>query len=456
MTATVLSGLLLSLVPQESRPSYVLLSQEEDWSRVDEAESPDWADPLKHIPLDEAGDWRLTLGGRARFRVEGWNAFGFDAAAPARTDDVFWLSQILAHADLTHASGWRLFTQLKSADVWDRELPGGSRPLDEDPLDLQQAFLERELALGDRGALGARVGRQMLYYGRGRLVGPAFWSNTLRSFDTVMLRHEAAGWRTDVLMAQFVPVDQDQFNDTGDDGLYGVYANHTSGRRQLDLYWLGSERDDVTFNGTSGDERRHTLGFRHGTKPVAGETDHDLELALQVGEVGQGDVLAWMLGGHLAQSLDAEPVRRVALGLEVGSGDRDPGGDVETFHPMYPLGHRWFGWIDAIGRSNIVDLYLLTQFALPGELSLDLFLHGFWRTDVEDAVYNPGGVPYLATLTNQQREVGSEIDLVLKGRLDRHWTWNLGYSHFVPAEALELAGLDVDSDLFYATLELAF
>ena len=41
----------------------------------------------------------------------------------------------------------------------------------------------------------------------------------------------------------------------------------------------------------------------------------------------------------------------------MGSGDDEPGGDVETFNQLFPLGHAYFGYIDLIGRQNALDLH---------------------------------------------------------------------------------------------------
>lgn len=104
--------------PERPRPS--LLPQEEDWSVLGLVEDRERYDDWKHIALDGAGDWRLTVGLSARVRGEGWSAFNFGQSTAA--DDVYYPWRILPHADLKHASGVRAFIQLKSALTWDRDL----------------------------------------------------------------------------------------------------------------------------------------------------------------------------------------------------------------------------------------------------------------------------------------------------------------------------------------------
>ena len=43
--------------------------------------------------------------------------------------------------------------------------------------------------------------------------------------------------------------------------------------------------------------------------------------------------------------------------VDIASGDDDPtDGDLETFNQLFPLGHAYFGYIDVIGRQNIIDV----------------------------------------------------------------------------------------------------
>jgi hypothetical protein len=49
------------------RPTYKPLRYDEDWSSLgNRADSGDWFDWLKYIPLGGRSDWRLTVGGEIR------------------------------------------------------------------------------------------------------------------------------------------------------------------------------------------------------------------------------------------------------------------------------------------------------------------------------------------------------------------------------------------------------
>lgn len=80
-------------------PKYLDLRYNEDFSYLDgEAGSyhEDFFDPIKNIRLDN--DWRLTLGGEFRFRLEAEDDKAFGATDPSQ--DTFGLFRYLLHADL--------------------------------------------------------------------------------------------------------------------------------------------------------------------------------------------------------------------------------------------------------------------------------------------------------------------------------------------------------------------
>ena len=64
---------------------------------------------------------------------------------------------------------------------------------------------------------------------------------------------------------------------------------------------------------------------------------------------------------------------------------------------LFPLGHAYFGYIDAIGRQNIIDLHpgveltFLENKSFAKKLSLRGDYHVFWRQSDDDALYGVQG-----------------------------------------------------------------
>ncbi|MHC5006659.1 MAG: alginate export family protein [Planctomycetota bacterium] len=449
-------------VPVE-RPKYSFLRFNEDWSVLKDApreELTDFWDPIKYVPLNDDGSIWASFGGSTRLRLESWWNFGF-GTEPPDSDDTFLLWRALVHGDFHFGENVRAFVQGKSALATDRDLAGGRRPLDIDVLDLEAAFVDLKLSFDEDVSLVFRPGRQPLAFGKQRLVSPLGWSNTLRRWDGVSGILEWGRWDLTGFWAQFVPVKKYEFNESDSDvQLFGVYATGPLAETGIgmDLYFLGYDNDNVvTINSTAGTQERYTVGGRLFGKIADTALDYDFEGAYQFGEVGSGDVDAFMIGSQLGyRAADLWSVPRFFVGFDYGSGDRSPGGDVETFNQLFPLGHAYLGYIDAIGRQNIIDFNLgLTCSPFP-KATLGLTGHFFWRADTSDALYNAGGAPVRAGSLGSSSEVGQEIDLTLKYNFDRHLVGLLGYSHFFAGDFIEESGSSDDIDFLYVQLEYTF
>src|SRR5262249_34339635 len=112
----------------------------------------------------------LSLGGELRERYEHYTHPGFGVPHQPQYDD-YVIQRITLHADL-HANDYlRVFVQGISGLQF-----GGTRdkaPTNQNPVDLQQGFLDLRLhagAAGDSSYLVVRGGRFEMSYGAGRLV----------------------------------------------------------------------------------------------------------------------------------------------------------------------------------------------------------------------------------------------------------------------------------------------
>lgn len=447
--------------PPPKRPGYDgTLRQEEDWSvlgRPGEMPSTDLFDPIKHLPLNDDGSIWSSFGGSYSLRVEAWNNFAFDEG----NDDAFVLSRLRLHGDIHLGEQVRVFAELKSALATHRGLPGGKRTLDVDELALQQLFVDIKVPLGELGSLTIRPGRQMLRFGTQRIVSPLVWANTMRTWDGVSAIWKGDDWEAQGFWTQFVPVEKYDFNDPDSQTeFWGVYVTGKvpSTEMGLDLYYLGLDRDDrITFNGTTGEEDRHTFGAR--LFGAVGRTafDLDLEGAYQTGEVGAGDVDAFMLSAEAGYTFhDAPAIPRLWVGFDYASGDDSPGGDVETFNQLFPFGHYFLGYVDAVGRQNSVAFSSGVTIKPLEKWAVNLDAHLFFRADEDDALYNAGGVPIRAGGLDDAHEIGAELDLTVNYRFDRHLSVLLGYNHFFVGDFVDDSGPGDDVDFAFAWFRYLF
>ncbi len=444
--------------PSVQLPSYQNLRYQEDWSvlrGVDES-SPSKR-PLKFIPLNEKETVFLSIGGQARGRLESWSNFGFGGAGSR--DDTFGLLRLRFHGDLIAGRHFRFFAEGKSALATSRDLPGGLRTLDVDTIALQNAFLDFSVPFQE-GSFTVRTGRQELQFGKQRLVSPLDWANTRRTFDGFRGILKQGNWRVDGFWTRFVRTQKYSFNqnDSGSD-LFGLYAiGKLPAKLAVDFYWLGLDRNQNVWGGVSGEELRHSIGARLDGPISDTPLDFDLETAYQFGDHASRDIRAFMFASQMGYRLSDLPgAPRLTFGFDYASGDEDPlDARVNTFNQLFPLAHAYFGFIDIVGRQNIIALTPGLSLKPLNPLTLRFDLHFFWRADLNDAFYHAGGGIVRPGNPLLSRRLGSEMDWTLQYRMNRHTVVTGGYSHFFPGPFIKESGPAEGIHFAYMMIQYTF
>jgi Alginate export len=439
--------------PAPDPPPYKGLRYEEDYSYLqDPTTRTDFFDPIKYVPFGGAEGRYLSLGGELRpffewFRDEEWGGI------PG--DDGYLLQRYMAHVDLHWSKRARVFAQLKSGIETGRA--SGPRPVDEDKLDLHQAFLDVTLTASDDFSLLLRAGRQELNYGHARLVNYREGPNVRRSFDGLKAILRAGPWRADMFATKPVQTKPSFFDDRPDPerSFWGVYATRGLALPlSLDLYYLGLTHEGATFDQGTANETRHTAGAR-----LWGERrgwDYDAELTYQWGSFGEGRVRAWAFApvfGYTFRALGWDP--RLALSLDVHSGDRDPeDADLETYHPLFPKG-AYYGLITPFGPSNHWEIHGVLEAQPSKRLSMRADWLFFWRRSLHDGVYDVVGNLLRSGQESDTAFVGHSPGIEVVYSLDRHWTLTGNYSRFFAGAFLKETppGEDISYVAFWLTLK---
>jgi len=422
----------------------------EDWSGLaglNPHKTGDFWDPIKYIPLsDDASIW-ASFGGEFRFRVESWRNYRFFAP----NDETTLMFRLRLHSDIHFGDNVRFFLEGKSSQITDRDLfPTGKRAIDIVSVDLHQAFGDFTLPLGKDDTLTLRIGRQELAFGVQRLVSPLDLANNRRTFEGVIAILQTPHWRTQGFWTQVVRQRKYEFDHAVNQArFFGIYAQNP--QAGLDLYWLGFDRDNAAFNGTTGNEHRHTIGGR--LFGQIGETgfDFDIEGAYQFGTIGSNDIDAYFATAQVSTIIQGA---RVFVGAGYASGDDSPGGDVQTFNSMFPHGYRYLGYMAEIGRQNTIDIHTRLIHNINSWLTAEVLGHVFWLADTDDAHYTAGNT--VLEVGADAHYVGSELDLRLLYQIDRHWSGLIGYSHFFVGDHPDESGPTQDGDLFYMNLSYTF
>ncbi len=118
----------------------------------------------------------------------------------------------MLHADLHLGNRLRFFGQLKSGIEIGRI--GGSRPSDEDGLDMHQAFMDLAWQSDKKRSAVLRIGRQELAFGSSRLVSMREGPNVRQSFDGLRLSLRAGQWSVDGFATKPVETNRGLFDDS--------------------------------------------------------------------------------------------------------------------------------------------------------------------------------------------------------------------------------------------------
>lgn len=438
--------------PRASRPPFENLRFRENWSV---APSGDPLDPLKHMTLSDGGGAWLSLGGHLRVRGESVRHF-LGGGTGTRTD-AFLAVRAHLHADLHLGTHLRGFVEGRVADVAGRELPGGARPLDRNRGDLGNAFVELAGTLsGARTA--ARFGRQELLLGRERIISPLDWANVRRVFEggNVEVRRGALAFTAfSVRPLVLRPLRRDIADDVT--RLWGTTVAWQPARdgRVLESAVLVKSVRGV---GATPQARRATATTRLVTPIVRSDLALEVEGGVQRVEGTGGATWATMFATDLTWSPARPGSPSVTIGLDRASGTRaGVPAQSGTWDQLYPLGHAYAGFADALGRRNLMEERIVTQFSPTPFVRIRTSAHAFQRASAADAAYDvAGGIFRSASATATSRDVGKEIDVALQWRLASHLRVDGGVARFTPGRFPHQTGSALRYSWIFSSITATF
>lgn len=404
-------------------------------------------DSLKRL---QATSWAtLDIGGEYRLRHH--SERNHRGVGLTGQDDDFLLHRTRIYANLELGEVARIYAEMNDAlSTNETYLP---RPQEEDRTELQNLFIDVPL-LGFRSdGLAARLGRQELLYGAGRLVSPLDWANSRRTFEGYKLFCQGPLWTVDAFWARPIYPNPDAF-DTPDQSqqFMGLYLVRQLGAQAvLEGYYLRLVEEDVE----PGDFDFHTLGLR--SQQEYNGWLGELEAAVQFGSYGAIEHTAGMytIGvGRRFCCLPGAPIFWVYY--DWASGDRTLG---NGFHHLMPDSHQYLGWMDLFGRRNIEDLNFHLLVHPHRDWTVRLAWHIFHRQNPLDVPYGVDMMPLVGS-PGGSGDYGQELDVVLQWAIRPRAEMSFGYSRFFAGEFFRSnpspAPYQDDADFFYTQLILRF
>ncbi len=402
-------------------------------------------------------DDTLSFGGESRLRFESFSDFP-TANGLSDLDDTRALLRNRFHADYHPNESFTLFAELMDSREFGSDIISRApvNNLFEDDIDLFLAYADLKNIGGS--PVSFRVGRQILAYGKQRLIGHLLWVNTGRAFDAAKLTVDLDeyGGSIDVFAAEPVNRTYGEFNDflDNDNQLYGVYSvwNQIEYVGFLEPYVIHKHNDNADIDIT-------TFGLRTGNQYDSG-WDWEFEGAGQLGEVGPLDHASFAIHGEAGYTFQNTPwTPRLALGYDFSPGDEDPNdGDNETFDNLFPTNHIHYGQMDLFSWRNSHQIEIDVKANPIEKVTLFAEAHFVFLDETTDAWYNAGGgvVRRAAPGTDPDSYVGTEIDLRANYKPTDWFTAEVGYSHFFTGDFVSDTGDDSDADWGYLMATISF
>lgn len=406
-------------------------------------------DCMKLLPLAGGNFSTLDIGGELRLRYHHEEGMG---RQPGRlgfqeTTNDFMLTRLRLYTNWTISDNVRFYSEAIFADVEANDLYV-PRPIDRNSADFLNLFFDFQLT--DNTIV--RIGRQELLYGAQRTVSPLDWANTRRTFEGIRTLTKRGDWSVDAFYTNFVPVSADNFDEADyDRSFYGMYTTYRGMQdKTLDVYYLGFDHQ-TAGTPVASDFSLHTVGGRFTGNFNNISFMFDLEGAFQGGrQSGLGlDHEAGFCTCGIGKKIDVEWDPTIWFYYDYASGNT-VSGDFNRYNQLFPLAHKYLGFIDAVARSNVESPNMLVTMKPSKKLSLLCWYYYLGANQAQDVI--PGvAVPSAQNLTS--KDFGNELDLIAKYQLNPRSDILLGYSHLWRGN--KIIGTD-DASFFYSQFSLQF
>jgi len=436
-------------------PPFKQLRYDEDYSFLKNDSSSNWYKTTKFSALSKNKNTWLSIGGDIRYQYlwfnnENWGESPTD-------NDGFILTRYLVHADLHAGRYFRTFVQLQSSLANGKSEPPS--PVDENQLDLHQAFADVVLPLQHSQTLTMRFGRQELLYGSQRLVALRDGPNNRQSFDAARLIYANHSWKADLFFSHPVQSKQmifdDGFNKNAE--FWGAYLvkNKAPFLNNMDVYYFGLWKKNAKFDDGAGRELRHSIGSRIWLSKKFWR--YDVEGLYQFGHFAGKEIDAWTFSVNTGYKFsDTRLKPEIGIKTEVISGDATYGDNkLQTFNPLFPRGG-YFGLVSLIGPVNLIDIHPSVSLDLSKRLFLCMDYDNFSRYSRYDGIYGPNVVMIYSGNKSSKKSIGQQYSTYLEYTPNNFLYFRGEFTWFKAGPFLKEVGPGKDILFTATTVQLKF
>lgn len=327
------------------------------------------------------------------------------------------------------------------------------------------------------------IGRQKFTVGNQRLVSTLEWAPPSRTWDGIRVKRSFFEKQFHVMFLAMLV--NDQFRVSDDEWMLGLSLRYTPSflkKHEMELYTMINSRDDPS--GTN-DATVLTTSLRwNGWFGLNADDSLAIDFTAEgIAQFGTADTAYWATPGEDDANVKAfaaaltfgfimgfdDHKLRIGLEYDYASGDSDPtDNDFQTFRSPFPFGHKYHGWADQIGWRNLHDYSIIASWTFTGFEWIDALTvvaqaHTFQRDNDDDAWYSPGGAAIRTGSPDESDQLGNEVDLLIKLKINRWVSFETGWAHFFAGRFVKQTATGVgpgsdneDSDMDFVWAQLTF
>ncbi|SDE02304.1 Alginate export [Mucilaginibacter pineti] len=434
---------------------FKLLRYDENYTYLAKDTSNSWYHLMKFNPVSANKKTYFSFGGEVRYQY--FHFKNEDWGEAANDKDGFVLTRYIGHVDFHAGKQFRTYIELQSSLAnGQMETPS---PVDNNPLDLHQAFIDLSAPISNNQNLTLRLGRQELSYGSQRLVAVREAPNNRQSFDAAKVMYNATNVKLDMFYSHYVQARPGIFDDAFNHNtqFWGVYTtiNKVPLLQNADLYYLGIWKKSAMFDDGAASEMRHSIGTRIWMNSPTWQ--YDLEGVYQFGKLATSDISAWTASSNVSYTFHTTRLKpQLGLKTEAISGDKKYNdGRLNTFNPLFPRGS-YFGLAALIGPANLFDAHPYYQLSLSKKLVFAQDYDLFWRMSRNDGLYAVNGRLLYSGKNINSKKVGRQLGTSLEYTPNKFLYFREELTWFSAGEYLKETGPGKDIVMLGSTITLKF
>lgn len=291
-----------------------------------------------------------------------------------------------------------------------------------DAMWMRQAYIDLKLS----EKVNLLLGRQALSYGDQYILGPSDWGVYGRAFDAARVKWAATDkTNVEVFQATLAEATETNSADKGDETLSGFHLTHALNDtvKEINLYAFLQNDDRRSVTGTTTNSNYFGV---YGTRFLTefGNITWKLEYAKNYGPDGS----VYVTSGEDKKNdmIDTEVGMKMGdnrLALQMFTAG-------ENWRELFPTTNSALGRTDVLGRRNLTGAAIHHNAKWSDLWSTDVSLYYFTRTSKDTAVYSTNSTTARGTSTVSARDVGTELDLVAKYKLNKDTTLSGSISGF--------------------------